>query len=323
MEATKPTVVVCRRMSRWLLVVVLLAASACGGKGANSGGEKQFDFDGDPLALLPPAPIVLARADARAVFDSGGAGAEVAALARKLVPLGEQSGFQATRDVDGIVVAEYATGGVDFAAVLSGRFDPAKIAQATTASNGVPIVRAVYAGHTTYSVDAIQYSVLTSRTLVAGSGDGVRRLLERLSAGPLERSMAPWMADTVETKGAEVALAADFDTQPIAFAALGAVNLPWLNGMRIARVIGNFEASGMNVAATLTYGDPRQTLTAADGVRSIDGLLRMIGPLLGGVRLRQLEVTAEGRDLRCKFALDDETLRTILALAPRFLPMTP
>jgi hypothetical protein len=306
-----------------MLLVVSLAAGACAGKGANAGGEKKVDVDADPLALLPAAPLVVAKADARAVFDSGAAGAQVAAMASKLVPLGEQAGFLATRDVDRIVLADYATGGVDFAAVLSGHFDEAKIASATTASNGTPIVRGVYAGRTTYKVAAIQYAVLTPRTLVAGSGDGLRRLLERVTAGTLERSMPPWMAETVETSGAEIALAADFETQPIASAAIGAVSLPWLNGMHVARVVGNFGPPGMNVAATLTYGDPQQTKTAADGVRAVDGLLRMFGPLLGGVRLQQLEVTTNAKDLRCKFAVDEETLRTVLALAPRFLPMTP
>lgn len=315
--------VVSLRMSRWMFLVVLLAANACGGKRANSAGETKFDLDADPLALLPAAPAVLAKAEARAIFDSGAAGAQVAALASMLVPLGEQSGFQAIRDVDRIILAEYATGGVDFAAVFSGRFDPARIALDKTASNGAAIVEGVYAGHTTYTVAAIQYSVLSSRTLVTGNGDGLRRLLDRLSALPVDRAMARWMIDTVETKGAEVALAADFEAQPIASEALGALKLPWLNGMHVARVIGNFEPSGMNVAATLTYADPQQTMTAAEGVRSVDGLLRMLGPLLGGVRLRQLEVVTEEKDLRCKFAVDDETLRTILALAPRFLPMTP
>ncbi len=304
-------------------LAVSLAVGACGGKGANAGGEKRLDIDADPLALLPASPLVVAKVDARAVFDSGAAGAQVAAVADKLVPIGEKAGFRATRDVDQVVFASYATGGADFAAVLSGRFDQSKIAAATTSTDGAPIVRGLYAGQTTYTARAMKFAPLTPKTMVAGSGDGLRRLLERVSSGKLDRSMPVWMAETVEAKGVEIAVAADFDAQPIASAAIGSVNLPWLNGMHMARVVGDFAPPGMNVAATLTYGDPQQTQTAADGVRAADALLRMLGPLLGGVRLQQFEVKTDANDLRFTFAVDQECLRAVLALAPRFLPMTP
>jgi hypothetical protein len=309
-------------MLRWMLVLAI-ALAACGGKGANAGGEKKADLDADPLALLPGSAVVVANLDARAFFDSGSVGAQVAALASKFVPLGDDAGFQAPRDVDRVVIAGYATGGIDVAAVLSGRFDPARIAAATKATSGAAIVRGLYAGRTTYAVGTVAYAVLTSKTVVAGTGDGLRRLLERVAAGTLDRSMAPWVVETLETKGAEVAAIADFESQPIAAAALGSVKLPWLDGMRMARVIGNFEPPGMNVAATLTYGDPQQAQTAADGVRSVGGWLKMVGPLLGGVRIQNLQVAADANDLRCKFAVDDQTLRTLLDYVPRFLPASP
>ena len=91
----------------------------------------------------------------------------------------------------------------------------------------------------------------------------------------------------------------------------------------MARIVGNFAPPGVNVAATLTYVGQDQAQAAADGVRSVDVWLNMLGPLLGGVRLQNFEVTAEALDLRCKFALDDQALRSMLALAPRFLPMPP
>jgi hypothetical protein len=58
-------------------------------------------------------------------------------------------------------------------------------------------------------------------------------------------------------------------------------------------------------------------------VHFVDGWLKMLGPLLGGVRLQNLEVTADAKDLRCKFAVDDHTLRTVLILAPHLLPSNP
>jgi hypothetical protein len=304
-------------MRWWVLVLALVAC----GKGASGPGEKKVDLDADPIALLPGFAVVVATVDARAIFDSSAVGGQLAALAGKLFPLGENAGFEAQRDVDRIALADYASGGIDVVAVMSGRFDPDKIAASTTASGGAAIVRGAYAGRATYTAGTIAYVVLTPKTLVAGTGEGLRRLLDRVQAGTIDRAIPPWMVETLDTKGAQLAAAADFETQPVASAAIESVNVPWLKGMRTARVIGNFAPPGMNVAATLSYKEPQQAQAAADGVRSVDGWLRMLGPLLGGMRLQNLDVTTEAQDLHCKFAVDDQTLRSLLALAPRFLPM--
>jgi hypothetical protein len=245
----------------------------------------------------------------------------MAAVTDALVPLGPDAGFQPSRDVDRVVAAGYGAG--DVAAVVQGRFDEAKIAQATKAKNGTAIAKGTYAGQTTYAVGNASYAVLTSKTLVAGTTDGVRRVLERIQAGTLTRAMPPWVVETLETKGAEMAVAADFATQPIASAAIGSVSLPWLKGMRVARVIGNLEQPGLNVAATLTYADPTQAQSAADGVRSVDGWLKVLGPLFGGLKLQDLKVKTDGGDMQCSFAVDDHTLSGLISLAPRFLPSPP
>jgi hypothetical protein len=314
------------------LSVVACAVVACG-KGPNTGGETRGDLDGDPLALLPGSAVVLANLDARAIFDNGTVGAPVSAIVERFMPLGDDAGFQAPRDVDRIALASYATGSVDVAAVLRGRFDTAKIAAATKTTHGADIVRGLYGGRTTYTVTStvgasatratVMFCVLSAKTVVAGTGDGVRRLLERLQNGTFDRSMPPWASQTLDTPGAEVAVAADFAAQPVAAAAIGSVRLPWLNGLRVARVLGNFQAPGMNVAATLTYADEAQAQTAAEGVRSMDGWLKMLAPVLGGVGLQNLEVTADAANLQCKFALDDQALRAALAFAPRLLANSP
>jgi hypothetical protein len=306
--------------------LVAWALVACGGKGANAGGGARGDLDGDPLALLPGSAVVVANLDARAIFDNGTVGAPVAAIAARFVPLGDDAGFQASRDVDRITLGSYATGAVDVAAVLRGRFDPEKIAAATKATDGADIVRGVYGGRTTYTVSSgagtvttVAYCVLSAKTVVAGTGDGLRRLLEHVQSGTLERSMAPWAAQTLDTPGADVAVAADFSGQPVAAAAIGSVRLPWLNGLRVARVIGNFEPPGLNVAATLTYTEAGQAQSAVAGVRSVDSWLKVLGPLFGGVRLQNLQVAADGANVESKFALDDQALRVALAFAPRLL----
>ncbi|MBV9947951.1 MAG: hypothetical protein JOZ69_13945, partial [Myxococcales bacterium] len=191
-----------------------------------------------------------------------------------------------------------------------------------------PVVKGAYAGRTTYTAGSVQFAVLTPKTVACGSGDGLRRLLERVAAavsGPerqatLDRAIPPWMAETLETKGAQMALAADFSTQPIAAATVGALNIGWLKTLRVARVIGNFEPPGMNVAATLSYDDPEQARSAAEGVEVANGWLQVIGAALGGIRVQNLQVTPDAKDLRCKFAVDDHSLRSAVALASRFIP---
>ncbi len=316
-------------MHRWILVSFAAAlvcwATALGGcKGSSVGGEQKTDLDADPIALLPPSAVVVATVDARAIFDNAALGPQVSALASRLVPLGDEAGFQPSRDVDRLAVAVYPAGVADVAAVLSGRFDVSRISAATRTTTGAEIGHTPYGGRVMNTVTApggaTAYCVLSAKTVVSGTPTGVQRVLDRIAAGDLSRAWPPWVAQTLGTPGAEIAVAADFATQPIASAAIGSLSLPWLQGMRVARMIGNFEAPGMNFASTLTYGDAQQAEAAAAGVRSVDGWLTVLGPLLGGIRLQNLEVTTDTADVRCKFAVDDHGLLAALSLATRLLP---
>ncbi len=316
-------------MRNVLLAVVLFALFACGGHGAAPAGPPRVDFDHDPLVLVPGSAVALASVDARPPPDASAAGQPagspaastvVGAIADWFVPLADDAAFQASRDVDRVLLAAYQTGGVELAAVFSGRFDAARIAAATRSRYGIPVARGTYAGFATYSVGSVTFAPLTAGTLVAGMGDGLRRVLERVRDGKLERSVPPWVAETVETKGAQVAVAADFASQPIAAATVGAIQLPWLEGVRVARILGNFAPPGVNVAGTVTYGNPQQAGAAADGIKVANGWLDRLGPLLGGIKLQGFTVSTSGSDVLCKFAVDDHSLGAALALAKRFLP---
>ncbi len=303
----------------WLAVLALAGLAACGGQGA-AAAAKGPDLDADPLALIPASAVAVVSVDARALFDAPAVGAQVAALAERLVPLGAEAGFEARRDVDRVVLASFATTGVDVAAVLRGRFDDAKIAAVTEARDGGAIVKRMYAGHATYAAGRAVYAPLTEHTVLAGSSDGVRRVLDRIAAGKLERALPAWALQALETPGAEIAGEGDFATQPIAAAAIGSMRLPWLEGLRVARVVGNLDKPGLDVAATLTYGNPAQASSAADGVRAAASWVKLLGPLLGGVSLQDLDVKTEAADMQCKLAVDDKTLSNLLGLAPRLLP---
>jgi len=307
-------------MHRVVVILALAAAVACGGNGAKSPANAPPESDADPMALLPGSPFLLANLNSRAMFASATVGSAVSGLADALLPLGPDAGFDAKRDVDRVVLGLYAGSGADVAAVVRGRFDPAKIAAAAETRTGdAVVVRGTYGGRTTYTAGPAMVAVLTATTVVAGTGDGVRRLLERLHDPKLARALPPWAEETLSTPGADLALAADFTAQPVAAAALRSLPLPWLAGMLAVRVIGNFGTPGMNVAATLSYGDAQQASAAADGVRTVDGWLKALGPLLGGLSLQNLDVATDGKDMRCKFSLDEQALGNLLAFVPRLL----
>jgi hypothetical protein len=311
-------------MLRWLTLVALTFVASCGGsKVVAAPAAPKIDLDADPLALLPSAAIVVANVDAKAVFASASIGGPIAAMADKLVPLGDDAGFQAKRDVDRIVIGSYAQTGNDVAAIVSGRFDEAKIAAATKSRSGAAITKTAYDGMDTYAVGQGVYTVLTGKTLVAGSVAGVHRVLDRIHDGHVVRAMPSWVVDTLQTPGASIAAAGDFASQPLAAVAVGMVKLPWIAGIKEVRVLGDLKAPGMNVAATLTYGTAEQASSGADGVKSLDTMINLLGSLIGGMKVQDLAVDVKGADLQCKFALDDPTLQKLLAMAPHVIPGLP
>jgi hypothetical protein len=160
---------------------------------------------------------------------------------------------------------------------------------------------------------------LTPRTLVAGTSEGVRLVLDRIQRGAPERSLPSWIVATLETAGASSALTADFVSQPVVASSLANANLPWLKGLRIARILGDMSPPGLNVAGTLTYGDPSAAQDAAAGMRAADRWLELLGPLVGGLKLQGFDASGEGADLRCKFAVDTQGLHALLAMIPHFL----
>ncbi len=292
--------------------------AGCGGKGAASGSDAAATIDADPLALLPGSALVVANLDARAMYASASAGATLASFADSLVPLGADTGFVASRDVDRVAAGAYTANDADLAVVLVGRFDVDKIAAATKTKTGGAMVRGTYAGFVTNTAGALTLAPLTPRTLVAGTNERVHRVLDRIQQGKLERSMPPWVVATLESAGAQFAVAADFSTQPIASASIGSLNLAWLKGMKAVRTIGDFDSPGVNVAATLTYTDASEAAAAADGMRLIGGWQKLLAPLLFGAKLQNLQANAAGTDVSCKFAIDDGSLRALLALATRY-----
>ncbi len=297
-------------MHDWWVVPTLsiaLGLVACGGKGA-AGPGKTADLDGDPLALLPGSAVFAGNLDTRALYQST-LGPRLAAIGDKLLPLGEDAGFRASRDVNRVVFGGYANTGGEVAVIVRGRFDQAKLETATHGKDGAPIVRGTYAGRTTFTIGAASYAVLTGQTVVVGSVDGVRRVLERIQAGTsVANPCRPGSPMRSTRRARRWRSSATSRRSPSRRSPSGSLRLPWLQGLRSASGIGNFGPPGMNFASTLTYGVQQQAEASAEGVRSLDGWLKVLGPLLGGIRLQNLEISTDRNDMRCKFALDDEAI---------------
>jgi hypothetical protein len=313
-----------RALNRKVLAAtaLLVVLPSCGGHGGATAQAKKVDLDADPVALLPSAPLVVASIDARGSFANADLGPRLSELADRLVPIGEDAGFKASRDVDRAFTAAYATG--DGVAVLRGRFDAAKMEAATVTTGGLPVVHGSYAGRVTSTIGRVAFAVLTPATLVAGTGDGLRRALDRVTAlqtqGALAATVPPWMSETLATPNAALAAAGDFANVPVAAATLASLRVPWLHGLQRARLVVEMREPGLHVAAALTYGDPAQAEQAASGVRSASRWLRVLGPFVGGVDLQGFDVASEANDTRCTFAVDDRTLSTLISLASRLHP---
>jgi hypothetical protein len=262
-------------------------------------------IDGDPLALLPAGPVALGNLDARAFYTSGTTAGQLAAFAEATFPLGQEAGFSAARDVDHAFLAVYAGASVDGVAILSGRFDVAKM-QALAASHaatrlGPPCVALPYAGRTLFTVSNFAFSPLTDRTMIAGSEGAVRRVLDRLAlAGPQPHLVR------------EVALVADVAAIPPA-AFHGFPLPPAMSGLSRLATIGDFNPPGINVASTLSYSDPSRAAVGAEGLRQLASFVTIAGNLGAGPKVQNLSIVPEGANVGCKFALDDEAMRRTLA----------
>jgi hypothetical protein len=305
------------RLVFFAVFVVVLAA--CGGKKEDAKAvEKKPSFD-DAFALLPSNPILLGTVDARAFFASQTFGAQLTQNVEKLVPIGQEAGFSAARDVDRVTFASYSYQGLDVAAIVVGRFDAAKIkasaANGTATRNGVPLVVSQYAERDIYTVNNAGFTVLSERVAVAGSESGIRRVLDRIKDNRVKRDIPQWMLTHVESPGASAAVVADLATQPVPPDVLRQVPLPFVQNLKAVRALVNFKDTGLQIAGSMTYPDDAAAQSAQASVKDAMNLSRWLA--LIGVKIQNPTVTVEKTDVQVTLAVDDQSLRTLLATVPQ------
>lgn len=305
-----------------LFVLVSALVVACGGnKGEGPKAPKSESHMDDAFALLPGNAIALGSIDARAFFGSQTFGAELARLVEKYLPLGEEAGFVASRDVDRVTFASYSYQGIDAAAVVVGRFDEAKIkaaaAQRTPTKGGGVIVLSQYAGRDVYTVSNVGFTLLSPTRAIAGTESGIRRVLERIKDDRVERDLPKWMLEAVEAPGAAAAIAGDFATQPMPAEAMRQIPVPFLQSMKALRVLLTFKEPGMQLASSLTYPDAQGAGVASEHVKQAANMSKWL--TLIGIKVQNVDVKVEKEDVQLKLEVDDQSLRQLLASAPQWL----
>lgn len=311
-----------RALARSLLLcaLTLVPASGCSGNHDYGliGGEKVDAslVDRDPLALLPRGVLVLGSLDAAAMFQSKW-GPDAAQIVQTLLPLGAESNFVPSRDVTRVVSGVYAMQGADFCAVVQGNFDVAAIQRAVDARaitiDGAPLVKTRYAGNDLYTAGNFGFTLVTSHTALSGNETGMRRALDRLRFGKLERSVPKWMLDLAETKGATMAIAGDLGA-PDAVDVTSA-KVPFLGSVRALRVVGNFLPPGMNFAGTLSYADAAGAASAAQALaqaKQVAQIASMFTSIGWGASIPSPEIAVQQSDVAFTVKVDDSFVRALL-----------
>ena len=274
----------------------------------------------DALALLPGNAIGAGTIDARAFFGSQSFGADLAKLVEKYVPLGAEAGFQASRDVDRVTFASYSYQGLDVVGIAIGRFDSAKIkavaASQTPTKSGAPLVTSQYAGRDVYTISNVGFTLLSDTRAIVGTEQGIRRVLERIKDKRVKRDLAPWMISTIETPGAALAVAGDFASQPMPAEAARQIPMPFMNGLKAARLVGTFK-DGIQLAGSLTYPDAAAAEAASANLKQTAKLTAYLTVV--GVKVQNIDIKVDKTDVQVSLGVDDGSLRQLLATVPQFL----
>lgn len=275
------------------------------------------DIDRDPVALLPSGAIGIVHVDAPALFQST-FGQRLAQLAASRVPVPPSAGFEPTRDVGALFIGLYSMSGADFAGVATGNFHPDAIEQAADGTTmtplGAPLVKTTYAKRTLYVSRNVGFSVLTEHTVIFGNETGIRRALDRLTEGRASHDIAKWMDEVLKTPNAPLAGAFDFQGQ--APVAAGVKSVAFLQGIKSARVVGNFEPPGINFAGTLTYPTPEAAQAGAAAIEQSNQMLHQYSffmQLAGiGNPIQQLQTMPKGNDTQFVVAVDSRAVEWAL-----------
>jgi hypothetical protein len=276
------------------------------------------DIDRAPLALLPPGGFAWSHLDFSRAAQSA-AGGRLLDWAEARFPVPPSTGFVARRDLSRVVVAFYSMQGADFAGVASGRFDAERIghaAQTQPVPGGATVTVSQYAGRTLYSIQNVGFVVLTPATLLFGNETGMRRVLDRIQAGQVSNELPPWVSQLLEAPQAHFVSGFDLASDPVTSSLAG--RLKFLRGAHQARLLGNFEPPGINLAGTVSYADAAEAERGTRELLATGSTVNVAARLMGlGQPLSKLEARPVNADCEFVLSLDEPTLTRLLGLLDR------
>jgi len=284
----------------------------------------------DALALLPGEALALGTVDARAVFASPSAGADLAKLIARVTPLASVADWRVERDLDRVTFALYNVPnqmGPDVAAVLIGRFNREKLRQALGGNGSATSDKATSGGASAaggsgagdfelYRVNGAVVSVLSESRVVVGSERAVGSVLARVRDHRVTRDLTPSLVSAVETAGASFVFASDAASTPMP--SYVAQNAPsaLVSTLQSVRIMGTC-TNGIALGATATYANANSAASAASMLKKYANASALLG--LMGIRLQKLDIQSDGNAVRIAIAMDDASLRKLLASAPEWL----
>lgn len=283
-------------------------------------------IDQDAWALLPSGAITWMSLRAAELFRAN-FGPQVAALLNRTLPVPQGAGFDPVRDIDAIALGVYSMAGVDLAGIARGRFNAQALDQAVSAgaqtASGRPVARTLYAGRALYVSDGVGLTVLTPTTMAFGDETGMRRILDRIEEGRVARALPGWFEELLANQNAPFVWGSDLRANPLSNAARSEAR--FLDGLRAARLLGNFEEPGLNFAGTLTYDDEaaaergtQALLSTGEALRTYGWLMALIGVMQP---LRRLDAAPKGRETQVVAEVDGQAIASLLTNADRVMAL--
>jgi hypothetical protein len=310
-----------------LVVAMVMGCSKAPDVVAYTPAEKKAEpaLDADPLALLPSGMVGLVALDVKPLL-SASFGNEIAIWSERLAPLPKSAEFDPKRDVDRVIIASYSLQGVDYIGVARGRFHPAAIESAAQSGEpspwGAPITQSTYAGRSVIAVQDAAMTVLSEQTVLFGNPTALQRALDRIQEGRVERKLPGWLDKLLATPDAPIVAGLDLAGQPAPDALRR--QLRFLEGLETARIVGNYEAPGVNLAGTLTYGEAGAAERGAESLNGVQDLMaryEWVFKALGvGQPLERLQAQPRGKEATFVVAVNGESLRQLLVRLPTLNP---
>lgn len=319
-----------RLRARGALLALLLLTGCASDKNsiveADLGKEASPEaVDRDPWALLPAGPVAWAYLDAQQLFASRFGDSLLRLMTRRLPAL-QDAGFEPRRDLRTVQLGIFSIQGADLVGVVTGRFDRDRIEAAVenhpVTPLGVQLTKTRYAERTLFMAETSGFCILTQQTALFGNQMGMRRAIDRIQRGKLDRQLPDWLERQLSAAPTPIVLGMNLTQNPLSEATRS--QLPFLNGMETIGILANFQEPGMHLAGTASYADGASASQGARHLEQFDETLQSMGWLMAlfGIAqpLRSLSAEATGEQARFVAEIDGALVDRLLIQADGLLP---